>query len=50
MNKIYYLLIFFSFFANAQSLITPYEKGNGNQTTSYKEMLAFYDSLVGGGR
>lgn len=45
MNKIYYLLIFFSFFANAQSLITPYEKGNGNQTTNYKEMLAFYDSL-----
>ena len=24
---------------------TPYEKGNGNQTTTYEEMVKFYDDL-----
>lgn len=27
-------------------LVTPYEKGNGNQTTTYEEMVNFYDDLA----
>ena len=29
----------------AQQMKTPYEKGNGNQTTTYAEMLQFFDAL-----
>ncbi len=31
--------------SSAQHLITPYEKGNGNQTTNYSQMLDFYSQL-----
>lgn len=27
-------------------LVTPYEKGNGNQTTTYEEMVNYYDDLA----
>lgn len=29
----------------AQKQLTPYEKGNGNQTVTYEEMVTFYDDL-----
>ena len=29
----------------SQNFKTPYEKGNGNQTTTYEEMVKFYDDL-----
>jgi hypothetical protein len=32
-------------FSFAQDFKTPYEKGNGNQTTTYEEMVKFYDDL-----
>lgn len=39
-------LIFLSNILSAQGLPpTPYEKGNGNQTTTYAEMLKFYADL-----
>lgn len=41
-------LIFTLLFSNlifAQNLKTPYEKGNGNQTPTYEEMVKFYDEL-----
>ena len=28
-----------------QKLVTPFEKGNGNQSTTYQEMLSFYKQL-----
>ena len=46
MKSIVIALIFFStlFFAQ-QKFPTPYEKGNGNQTVTYHEMVKYYDNL-----
>lgn len=46
MKSIVIALIFFStlFFAQ-QKLAAPYEKGNGNQTTTYEEMVKYYENL-----
>ena len=41
------LLLFLIFSAfKAQILKTPFEKGNGNQTATYQEMVGFYDKLA----
>lgn len=45
MNKITLLFVFQTFLSFAQDFKTPYEKGNGNQTTTYLEMVKFYDDL-----
>jgi hypothetical protein len=47
MNKSLLLLLFTStLFAQTRSMYqTPYEKGNGNQTASYEETMAFYKLL-----
>lgn len=42
-NLLIFLLASIQF--SAQKQLTPYEKGNGNQTTTYEEMLKFYDEL-----
>ena len=44
-NLLFLLLISTSFFAQTK-LQTPFEKGNGNQTTTYQEMGKFYDDLA----
>ena len=39
-------LLFFSISAFSQNnFITPFERGNGNQTTTYEECIAFYEKL-----
>ena len=45
MKKITLLLLVQTVFSFAQDFKTPYEKGNGNQTTTYEEMVKFYDDL-----
>ena len=45
MKKITLLFLFQTIFSFAQDFKTPYEKGNGNQTTTYEEMVKFYDDL-----
>ena len=45
MKKITLLFLFQTVFSFAQDFKTPYEKGNGNQTTTYEEMVKFYDDL-----
>src|SRR5690606_13214311 len=45
MKNIFILLILGCTVLNAQQLQTPYEQGNGNQTTTYGEMTAYYDTL-----
>ncbi|UJF30840.1 M14 family metallopeptidase [Kaistella sp. 97-N-M2] len=41
------LLLFISASVLSQTqLQTPYEKGNGNQTTTYAEMVSFYEELA----
>lgn len=41
------LLLFISASVFSQTqLQTPYEKGNGNQTTTYAEMVSFYEELA----
>ena len=41
------ILLFFSIFLFSQNQpLTAYEKGNGNQTTTYAEMVNFYDQLA----
>ena len=41
------LFLFFSTFLFSQNQYqTPYEMGNGNQTTTYSEMVEFYDNLA----
>lgn len=47
------LLVFFSFsvISGAQTnakFITPFEKGNGNQSTTYEDCIAFYQKLDAG--
>jgi len=39
-------LLFFSLFVFSQNdLATPFERGNGNQSTTYEECIAFYEKL-----
>jgi hypothetical protein len=38
-------LFFLSYIAFSQDLKTPYEKGNGNQSTTYDECIAYYKNL-----
>lgn len=38
-------LFFLSYIAFSQDLKTPYEKGNGNQSTTYEECIAYYTTL-----
>lgn len=45
MTKYSLFLIFFGQLIFGQKLMTPFEKGNGNQTTTYQEMLKFYNDL-----
>ena len=45
MKKIKLLFLVQTVFSFAQDFKTPYEKGNGNQTTTYEEMVKFYDDL-----
>ena len=41
----FFLFISASIFSQNKYL-TPYEKGNGNQTTTYDEMVSYYDDLA----
>ena len=47
--RILYSLIFLSYLTsysqNSSQFQTPYEKGNGNQTATYEELIAFYQLL-----
>ncbi len=45
MKKITLLFLLQTVFSFAQDFKTPYEKGNGNQTATYDEMVKFYDDL-----
>ena len=45
MKKITLLFLVQTVFSFAQDFKTPYEKGNGNQTTTYEEMVKFYEDL-----
>lgn len=39
------IAIFFSGSVYSQKFLTSYEKGNGNQTTTYEEMVKYYNDL-----
>ena len=39
------IILFSSNLLFSQDFKTPYEKGNGNQTTTYEEMVKFYEEL-----
>jgi len=45
MKKISLFFIFQAVLSFAQDFKTPFEKGNGNQTTTYEEMIKFYALL-----
>ena len=45
MKKITLLFLVQTVFSFAQDFQTPYEKGNGNQTVTYEEMVKYYDNL-----
>lgn len=45
MKKLPFLLILISFIGYSQ-ILTPYEKGNSNQTTTFDEMRKFYQDLA----
>lgn len=45
MKKIFILLVMGFTVLKAQQVQTPYEQGNGNQTTTYGEMKAYYEAL-----
>ncbi len=45
MKKLSLLFILQSVFLFSQDFKTPFEKGNGNQSTTYEEMVKFYDDL-----
>lgn len=45
MKNLTLLFLLFSIITFSQKYQTPYEKGNGNQTTTYSEMLKFYEDL-----
>ncbi|WP_130736242.1 M14 family metallopeptidase [Flavobacterium sp. J27] len=40
------LLLLFSSFVFSQDLKTPFEKGNGNQSTTYEDCIAYYTQLA----
>ena len=40
------LFLLFSSFIFSQDLKTPFEKGNGNQSTTYEECIAYYTQLA----
>lgn len=40
------ITILFSTFIFSQKFLTSYEKGNGNQTVTYEEMVKYYDDLA----
>jgi hypothetical protein len=40
-----FLICFLSFSQNKTSILTPFERGNGNQSTTYEECIAFYEKL-----
>lgn len=44
--KLLFLLFISNFLFAQNQFQTPYEKGNGNQTTTYAEMVRFYDDLA----
>ena len=41
-----FLICFLSFSQNKTSILTPFEKGNGNQSTTYEECISFYKNLA----
>ncbi len=41
----FFICVFFSVISTAQTLKTPFELGNGNQTPTYGEMIKFYETL-----
>ena len=45
MKNLLLLFCVISTFGFGQNLKTPYERGNGNQTSTYEEMLKFYNEL-----
>ncbi len=45
MKKIALLFLVQTVFSFAQDFQTPYEKGNGNQTVTYEEMVKYYEKL-----
>jgi len=45
MKRISILFICIINFAFGQKLLTPFEKGNGNQSPDYNEMVKYYDEL-----
>ncbi|ROI03170.1 hypothetical protein EGH90_12135 [Kaistella haifensis] len=45
MKKITLLFLVQTVFSFAQDFQTPYEKGNGNQTVTYEEMVKYYEKL-----
>lgn len=45
MKKITLLFLVQTVFSFAQDFKTPFEKGNGNQTTTYEEMVKYYENL-----
>ena len=46
MRYILSLLLLSSLFSYSQEkYLTPFEKGNGNQTATYEELIAFYKIL-----
>lgn len=45
MKKITLLFLVQTVFSFAQDFKTPYEKGNGNQTVTYEEMVKYYEKL-----
>lgn len=45
MKKLSLLFILQSVFLFSQDFKTPFEKGNGNQSATYEEMVKFYDDL-----
>lgn len=45
MKKLTLFFLLQHIFFSAQNFKTPYEKGNGNQTVTYEEMVQYYDEL-----
>ena len=45
MKKIALLFLVQTVFSFAQDFQTPYEKGNGNETVTYEEMVKYYEKL-----
>ncbi len=41
-----FFICFLSFSQNKTSILTPFEKGNGNQSTTYEECISFYQNLA----